>query len=69
MRDNSLLEELHAIRAAISKECHDDLGEIVAHLQKRSRDAGRVLVDLRPKPAPKRVPKPTAPTRTRRRTA
>jgi hypothetical protein len=58
-----IVEEIHAIRRKLAKECHNDVSEIIAHLQKRSRDAGRTLVDLRPE----RAPKPAAPPRTRRR--
>jgi hypothetical protein len=63
MWKDPIAEEVRAIRAALDKECHYDIGEIVAHLQKRSRDAGRELVSV----PPKRVPKPAAPARMRRR--
>lgn len=49
MWKDPVVEEIHAIRRKLAKACHNDIGEIVAHLQKRSREAGRTLVDLRPK--------------------
>jgi len=55
MWKDPIVEEVRAIREALAKECHYDVAEIVAHLQKRSRDAGRTLVDLRPKHAAKRA--------------
>jgi glucose-6-phosphate-specific signal transduction histidine kinase len=63
MRKDPIVEEMHAIRRALARECHDDISEIITHLQKRSRDAGRKTVTLRPKP----VAKPAARTRPRRR--
>ncbi|OFW07438.1 MAG: hypothetical protein A3H96_05560 [Acidobacteria bacterium RIFCSPLOWO2_02_FULL_67_36] len=63
MRKDPILEEIHAIRRALAKECHDDISEIITHLQKRSRGAARKTVTLRPK----RVAKPATRTRPRRR--
>lgn len=63
MRKDPIVEEIHAIRRALAKECHDDISEIITHLQKRSRDAGRKTVTL----PPTRVAKPAAHTRSRRR--
>lgn len=63
MWKDPVVEELRGIREALSKECHDDLGEIIANLQKRSRAAGRKTVRL---PA-KRLAKPATRARARRR--
>ena len=63
MRKDPIVEEIHAIRQTLAKECDDDIGEIITHLQKRSRDAGRKTVTLRPKS----VVKPASRTRPRRR--
>ncbi len=63
MRKDPIVEEIHTIRRALAKECHDDIGEIITHLQKRSREAGRKTVKLRPK----RVASPAARPRSRRR--
>lgn len=63
MRKDPIVEEIHAVRRALAKEHHNDISEIIAHLRKRSRDAGRKTVTLRPK----RAVKPAARVRTRRR--
>jgi hypothetical protein len=63
MRKDPIVEEIHEIRRALSTERHHDIGEIIAHLQKRSLDAGRKTVTLRPK----RAAKPTARAKPRRR--
>ena len=63
MWKDPIVEEVRAIRDALAKKHDYDIDRIAAHLQKRSRDAGRTLVDL----SRKRVPKPAAPARTRRR--
>lgn len=63
MRKDPIVEEIHSIRRALAKACHDDISEIIRHLQKRSRNAGRKTVTLHPK----RVAKPAGHTRPRRR--
>jgi hypothetical protein len=62
MWKDPIVEELHEIRRKLAKECHNDIGEIIAHLRKRSRDAGRKTVTLRRT----RVAKPPARAKTRR---
>ena len=62
MWKDPIVEEVRAIRDAIAKKHHYDIGEYVAHLQKRSRDAGRKTVTLRRK----RVRKTTARVKARR---
>lgn len=62
MRKDPIVEEVRAIRNALSREFHHDVGELIAHLQQRSRDAGRKTVTLRPK----RVTKPAVRTRRQR---
>ena len=61
MRKDPILEELRAVREQISKECHHDLDEMAAYFQRKSREAGRTTVSLRPKRASK------SPARTRPR--
>jgi hypothetical protein len=63
MWKDPIVEELHEIRRKLAEECHNDIGEIIAHLRKRSRDAGRKTVSLRPR----RVPKITVRAKARRR--
>jgi hypothetical protein len=63
MRKDPIVEEVRAVREALAKECHYDVGELVAYLQKKSRDAGRQTVKL----PPKRVAKPAMRARSRRR--
>ena len=62
MWKDPIVEEVRAVREALAKECHNDIHEIVAHLQKRSREAGRKTVTLRSK----RASKPASRTRARR---
>jgi hypothetical protein len=63
MWKDPIVEEIHAVRRALSKKQHNDVNEIVAHLRKRSRDAGRKTVTL----SPKRVPKPVGRAKSHRR--
>jgi hypothetical protein len=63
MWKDPIVEEVRAIRDAIAKKHNYNLREIIAHLQKRSRDAGRKTVTLRRK----RVAKPAARAKPRRR--
>lgn len=63
MAKDPIVEEVRAIRDAIAKRFNYNIGDYIAHLRKRSRDAGRKTVSLRPK----RVAKSVAPTKPRRR--
>ena len=48
MRKDSILEEIHEVRAQIAKECTYDIKEIIARLKQKEKEHSERVVEKKP---------------------